>query len=192
MNKYIYLEFLIPIKDYWATLKTREVIFDWLIPLVAASFIYVFVLKNSNYTDSIKQFNGYIITLLGILIGFSMTSITLLVTSNGKNIERLQETPTDERRIGKQLINLYQLVLINFVFVLMVEIFSLLINLIFSLVDTVSDKPKEIWMYFYAVNVFLLLNIVLLTIKNTTNIYFVFLANKKNRQHKTSNQYSFF
>ena len=84
--------------------------------------LYVCILKESSYTESIKQFNGYIITLLGILIGFSMTSVTLLVTSNSKNIERLQETLTN-RKVETQLINLYQLVLINFVFVLMIEIF---------------------------------------------------------------------
>ncbi|AIE75852.1 hypothetical protein D082_33240 [Synechocystis sp. PCC 6714] len=107
-----------------------------------------------------------------------MTSITLLVTSNSKNIERLQETQTN-RKVEKQPINLYQLVLINFVFVLMIEIFTLLVNLMFCLVDIISDKPKETWKYFYTVNLFLLLNIVLLSIRNTTNIYFVFLANKK-------------
>ena len=178
MNKYIYLEFLTPIKDYITTLKQREFVFEWFVPFIVALLIYVCILKESSYTESIKQFNGYIITLLGILIGFSMTSVTLLVTSNSKNIERLQETLTN-RKVETQLINLYQLVLINFVFVLMIEIFTLLINLIFSLIDTVSDKPKEIWMYFYSINIFLLLNIVLLSIRNTTNIYFVFLANKK-------------
>ncbi|MFN5516056.1 MAG: hypothetical protein ACK5CA_15285 [Cyanobacteriota bacterium] len=179
MNKYIYLEFLTPIKDYITTLKKREFVFEWFVPFIMALLIYVFFLEKGSYKESIKQLNGYIITFLGILIGFSMTSVTLLVTSNSKNIERLQGTQT-ERRVETQLINLYQLVLINFVFVLMMEIFTLLINLIFSLVDTVSNKPKEIWMYFYTVNVFLLLNIVLLSIRNTTNIYFVFLANKKN------------
>jgi len=181
MGKYIYLEFLIPIKDYLTTLKIREAIFDWLIPLIITLLAYIFILRGSQYTESLKQLNGYIISLLGILIGFSITSVTLLVTSSSKNIEELQETVASQRKIAGQKINLYQLILINFTFVLMVEVFTLAINLIYALIDAASSKATNFWVFFCVANIFLLSNIILLSIRNTTNIYFVFLFNKNKK-----------
>jgi hypothetical protein len=180
MREYIYLEFLIPIHDYLVTIKRREVVFDWVIPLLLGILIYFFVLKGSKYTDSIKQLNGYIISLLGILIGFSITSITLLVTSSNKNVEELQLKPSDNRKIGTQVINLYQLILINFTFVLMVEVFTLAINLIYALVDASGTKMADYWTIFYTLNTFLFSSIILMSVRNTTNIYFVFM--KKNKK----------
>ena len=40
MNKYIYLEFLTPIKDYITTLKQREFVFEWFVPFIVALLIY--------------------------------------------------------------------------------------------------------------------------------------------------------
>jgi hypothetical protein len=166
MREYIYFEFLFPINDYLVTVKRREVIFDWIIPLLLSLLIYFFVLKGSTYTDSIKQLNGYIISLLGILIGFSITSITLLVTSSNKNVEELQSNPSYNRKIGAQVINLYQLILINFTFVLMVEVFTLAINLVYALLDAAGKKTADYWTIFYTLNTFLFSSIILMSVRN--------------------------
>lgn len=182
-GKYLYLEFLIPVKDYFATLKLREAIFDFLIPVMASEILYLYLLKDSPYNDSIKDFNGHILSFLSVFIGFSIAAVTLFITSNNKNIERLQEDYSDGRKIGGRKITLYQLVLIIFTYALVIEVLALIFNLTYFLTSSINSSIKSLWSLFYAIDIFLLMHILSLNLRNITNLYFVFLTKIK----KTTN-----
>lgn len=185
LGKYLYLEFLFPVKDYLATLKLKEAIFDFALPLAISFSVYFFVLRSSPYSDALKEVNGYVVNFLGILIGFSIASVTLLITSSSKNVESLQENYSGNRRVGSQRINLFQLILITFTSVLMVEIFTLIFNLFFTLSIALNQKIREYWSCFYSVNLFLMMHIIFLNIRNITNLYFVFSTRRKVPQPTT-------
>lgn len=170
-KKYLYLEFLIPIKDYFITLEAHEFIFDWVIPIVfsiISYFLFINCLSLKNKID----FNGYIINFLAILIGFSITCITILSTSDNENVKQLKISET-KRRVGSKKINLYQLIFITFSFVLIMEISTLTFILIYDLIY-ISEKRQRFSDLLFVVNILLLSNIIALNIRNISNFYFIF------------------
>lgn len=169
--KVCYLEFLHPIRDYFATLKINEIIFDIALPLIASSIFYIFLSVEIN-SEKIVTFVGYIINLLAILIGFSITSVTIISSESGNKFDALRQIDTD-RLIGGRKISLHQLILINYIFVIIIEFIALIYNIFYYLlwISNCLVCHKRILL---TLSIFLLLHIVLLNIRNITNFYFIF------------------
>ena len=79
----MYLEFLILIFDYFKTLKFRTVLYEIVIPLIISGFAFYLLYTGKN-TSMCNNFRDNVLTLLGILLGFSITIITILTTGNSK------------------------------------------------------------------------------------------------------------
>ncbi len=176
IGKVLYLEFLFPISDYFSTLKFRELAFDIILPLILSTCAYSFFLKDSNI-NGLKDTIGYIVSLLAILIGFSITCITILSTNTSKNVEEMRETITGRKIAGKG-VSLFQLIITTFVFALLIEFFALMLNLGYALLYKTSCADKYIEIY-YAIDVFLFSHIFFLNIRNVTNFYFIFWSKRK-------------
>lgn len=119
-------------------------------------------------TDAVELLKT-VITLLSILVGFTISSIAILATTS----EKLnQET---ERVIGNKKINLYQLSNIIFIFALFSEVLTLILNL--SAVVLISYDVKSIIDHLnilVAINIVLISHILFINIRNITNFYFIF------------------
>lgn len=166
----IYIEFLYPIVHYIQTIRKNEAVFDLLIPiLVGIVAIFVGILCNCIITpDNANDLFKTIITLLSILVGFTISSITILFATSEK-----LDIGT-ERKIGENKINLYQLTNIIFITTLFSEIITLVINLIAVLlvsyeITFVIDHINKI----VILDVILISHILLLNIRNITNFYFI-------------------
>jgi len=167
----LYTEFLYPIKHYFKTLKDSEAVFDLVIPIIVG-FIGGIIGLHYGYSILSKDaadFFSTIITLLSILVGFTISSIAIIATShNGINI------PT-KRSAGGNTLTLYQLMNITFIYTLFAEIFSLL----FNIAAVLLIKYNVGWAINHVnllivINIVLIVHIILLNIRNVTNFYFVF------------------
>jgi len=173
--KLLYTEFLLPIKHYFFTLTGKEAIFDLIIPSTLG--ILSFILGSwcdisINQTNSI-EFIKTLITLLSILIGFSITSLTI-IASTTELTGRLMTVKT-ERKVGNKILNLYQLMNITFIMAIFSEILTLILNL--SAVLFISADVQYIINninLIIVINIMLISHILLLNIRNVTNFYFVF------------------
>ena len=110
---------------------------------------------------------------LAILIGFSITCITILITSNTGSITEIKEKKTDNRVIGGQIISIYQWFLILFIYVLLIQIFLLLLVFFTAFVLRVFCNEYFITLLLF-MEVFLTLHVLLLLVRNISNFYFVF------------------
>ncbi|WP_017300836.1 hypothetical protein [Nodosilinea nodulosa] len=175
-SKWLYLEFLVPVRDYTATLDKREFVFDWILPLVFSCLLYFFVLSPGTYTDEMSNLVGSLLSVLGVLFGFSIASITLLITSNGGAIDLIKNRLTKNRKISGRPVSIYQLTIITFTFLLFLEIYGILLNFLYLLILSSHYAFWESsWKVFYAVDFLLLFQVIALNVRNTTNIYFIFL-----------------
>lgn len=165
----MYLEFLLLIGDYFRTLRWRVWIFEWLAPLLVGVAVY-FLIDVCRANELAKTFDDTAVTLLGVLIGFSITVITILHTSNNKNIEEIKAFKT-EYKIGKQQLFLFHLILINLTYSVVLEVLCLICNLCLALFwDKISEGASRILL---CVNLFFVLHILLLNIRNITDFYFI-------------------
>lgn len=170
MRKYLSTYVLVPFFDFFFTLDLREVIFVYFIPIVLTVLMYCGVINNS--TDKgLTDILGYFINLLAILIGFSITGIAMLASGGSKNLDRLRATNSVNKKIDGKAVDLYKLLLISFIYVVLIEIFTLTLNLLYSFAYPTEFAGKYL-IAFYTVDCFLFLHIIFQNIKNVTNLYF--------------------
>lgn len=172
----MYIEFLILIFDYFRTLNKRYVIYEIVIPAFIAVFIFYILFVNNQIT-ACSAFRESSLTLLGVLVGFSITIITILSTSHSRNLEEIKTVKTDVK-IGNETISLFRLLIINFTYSVVIEIFLIIVNLIYPLFSNnfeISHVTKYIG---FSIDVFLIIHVLLLTIRNMTDFYFILTKNK--------------
>lgn len=163
--------FFAPIRHYFKTLNRYEFRYEILLPLVISLLFYFFFLKDGSF--GISKFTNFIFTFIAILIGFSITTITLLTASSNRNIEGTQAYETD-RKLGKNRLSLYQLTLVTFTYCLFMEFVILLFNLSFVLLFHLFPLNGRVNIY-YAINIFLIAHVILLLYRNITCLYFIFI-----------------
>ncbi len=171
-ERILYQEFTIPLKDYFSTLKINEVVFEWIIPIIIA-IIFYFSIDNLKSLANISVFIGSIISLLAILIGFSIASATILLGCDNKTVIEMKQNLTNREIDGKK-ISLYHLIYITFISVILIEIFALFFNLgiyfSFEILGILLNYKRVL----ISIDVIFLLSIFLLNIRNITNLYFLF------------------
>jgi hypothetical protein len=170
MTPLVYIEYIHPIKDYFSTVKVSELLFDWAAPLAITLLLYKFTLSSIK-PETVETINGYSINLLAILVGFSIASLTILTANNSKNIEDLKEHVC-QRMIRGRPVTLYRLIVLNFIFLIIMEFAALLYSFGFLFIiqiDPIKAYSKEI----FIVSIFLISHVFFLNIRNVTNFYFV-------------------
>lgn len=171
----MYIEYIYLIEHYFKVIKKGEASFDLYLPiiitLIGSAILYLSHAVISE--DNIKDLLQTIITLLSILVGFTIASIAILTTTT----EHLNKKT--ERFIGDKQINLYQLSTIFFIFSLLSEILTLIIDLsalvlIFYEVKLIINHLN----FFVALNILLVSHILFINIRNITNFYFIIHSSK--------------
>ena len=167
----MYLEFFILIADYFRTLNKRIALYEWLVPFLLGCIIFLLLYFGSN-VNATKIFKDNSINLLGILAGFSITIITILTTGHSRNLERIKKKET-EVRIGNRKVTLYRLLLINFTYSVIIEAFLIIFCLTYPLVLSNVEIPNLGKYIVFSVLVFLIIHVLLLTIRNLTDFYLI-------------------
>ncbi len=174
MRRVVNLEFLLPIGDYFSTLELRDAVFDWALPAIISIGMYFIALRNLGSSQAISM-AGYFINFIAIIIGFSIACITIFATSSSKNIEELRKVLSRKKAYGAP-ITLYQIMLATFMFMLIMSILSLTYNLIFYFFIQCGIISENLG-FFEAIDIFLVLHILFLALRNMTNFYHVLRRN---------------
>lgn len=166
----MYLEYILLIFDYFKTLTKRIFIFEWVLPLVVT--LTILILNCKLEFSAYNTFKDNSINILGVLLGFSIAIITIITTGSGQNLENIKKKITGFK-INKNALTLYDLILINFTYSVIVEIFIIVSCLTMPLISSVVSLSNNTKIAFYSVLVFSVLHILLLTLRNLTDFYFI-------------------
>ena len=169
----MYLEFIILIFDYFKTLNSRIVVYEIIIPLIVSILVFFSLLFGKN-TSVCFTFGKNALTLLGILLGFSITIITILTTGNSKNLVAIQKKQT-KHSIGTTKVTLFNLLLINFTYSVVLEIIFIIVLLLYPFVlanFTISLISKIIVFSILTGGV---IHVLLLTMRNLTGFYLILI-----------------
>ena len=167
----MYLEFIILIFDYFKTLNSRIVVYEIIIPLIVSILVFFSLLLGKN-TSVCFTFGKNALTLLGILLGFSITIITILTTGNSKNLVAIQKKQT-KHSIGTTKVTLFNLLLINFTYSVVLEIIFVLLLYPFVLANfSISLISKIIVFSILTGGV---IHVLLLTMRNLTDFYLILI-----------------
>lgn len=165
------IEWILLLLDYFRTLKIRNYLFEWSLPQIFAEAIFIVNIQNENITKAMQVMSSNAISLLGVLIGFSIAVITLLTATQSSNIEEIKKRLT-RYSIGNKQLSLFDLLLINYTYSIIIEIFLAIVNII------ILNTPVEMFSSLTcnivnSINIMFITHILLLTVRNITNFYFV-------------------
>lgn len=173
----MYLEFLLLIADYYRTVSKRIFFFEWLIPFLTGIGVFLLLFFGSS-TSATIVFKDNAINLLGILVGFSITIITILTTGQGQNLNEIKNKET-KIEINNKKITLFRLLLINFTYSVIIEVALIITCLIYPLLIDNIDFSKNIKYVGFSILVFLILHIMLLTMRNLSDFYLILVKPPK-------------
>lgn len=176
LGRLIYMEWIIPIMDYYCSIRKNEVVYEIAAPIIIAcicSSIYFF---NGNFLIALDKLAELLPTAISILIGFTVMLITLLLTSSGENVDCLKCIET-EKILYKKPVTLYQGLHIQFSHSLFSEVFLLLLIFLYLFLKGLDIK-KEFNVVFLFFEIYLTLNILLSILRGIANLYFSFYNTK--------------
>lgn len=165
----MYLDFLYVILDYFSTLTKSERIFEWGIPSILGVLGAVICLLDNPQMqyDLIKE----IVPFLGTLLGFTLASLTLLLSND--NVKSTTQQCSTERKIRGKTISLYVLVVVSFSYLIIMET---ILCVLYYMGRLFNDFDFGKWAIIVnAIFIILSFNILLATIRTTTMLYFIVL-----------------
>lgn len=172
----------VPIKDYFGS--RRKLYKKFLFPLITALVALIITLL-FNFGDSgqiLQTFNGFVdaqISIVAILISFSVAIITILVSADNKNIDSLKSTISNEKdykAVNDKQLTLFQVLLSNIAYNTIVEAIYLILLIGVGLLYTVL--PMQMLKYILAICIFFIVHIFSVLLESVAQMYLTFWSKK--------------
>jgi hypothetical protein len=156
----MYREYFFVLFSYWHTLSKKEFLYEILIPIII--FVFMLFAPVPFNKESILQTT---LTFISIILGFTIASITIILTSNSTNFDKAKKEKTDRNFRG--INTLYQLLLVPFFYIAIFSFFELIFGAI-----TILFKLDSNYLI-YCLNFLFIFHILLVAIRNITNLFFI-------------------
>ena len=155
----MYREFYFLIEVYFRVLNKKEAIYEIGIPILIATISFVF-----NVTIN-KDLMLSIINIMPIIFGFAIVTIALLSKSENTNLKLTKNYFLDKKIFGKDL-TLYKKLLTLFFYIAFIAMLELTISIL-----TITFEWYNKTSSFF--NLLLIFHLLLVTIRNITNLFFI-------------------
>ena len=166
--KWCYTDYIFTILDYFSVIRKGEFVFEWITPLFVAAATYCFSQSHLHLTeDVIKSFVSVLTNVFAILVGFTIAAIAIFTTADYEKNEILAKQ--SGRQIQGKGISYFRFVYINLIFSSVIGLLMLVLCLVVFLLTPCLKEDVILSVLIFGA----LLNI-LLALRNTTNLYFIF------------------
>ncbi len=173
---------LVPLRDYYQSRKRIWV--KYLIPVVlgllALAGALIFNIGNEETIRStFSEFVNVQINVVAILVSFSVAIISILVTADNANTKSLKEEMADSTQykpVGGKQLSLFQILLSNIAYNVIVEIIYLVILIGIALIWPII--PLQALKYVAAVCIFAIMHILGVLLESVAQMYLTFWRNR--------------
>ncbi len=176
------MEYLILIFEFFYTKKLRSLFTLLIMPFGLGMFMHQ-IINRQFLEDHNSAIESNIVTLLGILLGFTISFFAILITSNSSNIKKAKNKKI-EKSLFKREISIYDVMITGVAYGIILQCTLLIVNLTFPLVI----EKTESQITFLAINIGLLIHIVLVLLRSVLDFYFSFTKIEKEESSQNSNQ----
>ena len=168
----------IPLSDYFKSRKQvwRKFTFPFVVGIISlVAALILDVGAKDKIIHLFSEFIGTQINIVAILVSFSVAIISILVSADNENIRRLKETESDKGSYkpinGKQL-SLFQILLSNIAYNVIVEIAYLTLLIFISIAQSVLPIC---WLkYVTSVCIIVIVHILLVLMESVAQMYLTF------------------
>ncbi len=173
---------LVPLRDYYQSRKRIWV--KYLIPVVlgllALAGALIFNIGNEETIRStFSEFVNVQINVVAILVSFSVAIISILVTADNANTKSLKEEMADSTQykpVGGKQLSLFQILLSNIAYNVIVEIIYLVILIGIALIRPIISL--QALKYVAAVCIFAIMHILGVLLESVAQMYLTFWRNR--------------
>ena len=173
---------LVPLRDYYQSRKRIWV--KYLIPVVlgllALAGALIFNIGNEETIRStFSEFVNVQINVVAILVSFSVAIISILVTADNANTKSLKEEMADSTQykpVGGKQLSLFQILLSNIAYNVIVEIIYLVILIGIALIRPIITL--QALKYVAAVCIFAIMHILGVLLESVAQMYLTFWRNR--------------
>ena len=173
---------LVPLRDYYQSRKRIWV--KYLIPVVlgllALAGALIFNIGNEETIRStFSEFVNVQINVVAILVSFSVAIISILVTADNANTKSLKEEMADSTQykpVGGKQLSLFQILLSNIAYNVIVEIIYLVILIGIALIRPII--PLQALKCVAAVCIFAIMHILGVLLESVAQMYLTFWRNR--------------
>ena len=168
------MEYLLLIIEYFWIKGVKSFLWTWGLPLITGFLIYCKA-DYSIYNSNAPSFHSNLISVLGILIGFTISTLTMLLTVNNADIEKAKLELLDKQLFSKQ-ISLFDTVVISLAYIIIIQGLLLIVNFIYPVFIAVASLKGKI---FFSINMCFMIHIILVLMRSVLDFYFI--LTKKNK-----------
>jgi hypothetical protein len=176
------MNLLLPFLHYFEIATKKEKTINVIVPTIIAASLTLSTINSDSFQTMLNQLYNVIPILASILIGFTATMITIVITDSSRSFSRLKGHITT-RKINGDNISIYRLYFIQLYFVLYCEIILIFIVILFSLLTSAyTDElvSSTIASGIMAFTVILLLFTVLISLFSLmANMYSIVASHKE-------------
>ena len=159
------MEYFLLIFEYYASKKASDLIRLLLIPSFAGVALYFLLSFNQNGQS--ETFLGNLITLTGILLGFTISLFAILISSNSSNIKEAKQSLIGKKVFNKDL-TIFDEIMSGVAYSIVFECALLILNLISPAI--LSGKNQ--YDILFSVNVGVLLHVIIVLLRSVLSFYF--------------------
>lgn len=170
-------EYFEPIVDFFKMKTKKELVAYIGIPFIIGGVYWItcqlFCAKNAFQLDVfMNDFINALITVMALFVTFSLTYLTILITSSSENVKDLKASASKVYEIDKNPVTLFQVLMCDLVYTIFLEIIILVISFVQKFLISISSF--SVIRVFIIVDIILLSHIILMILRIVKNLYFSF------------------
>lgn len=169
------MEYLILIFSFFQTKEKRIFWINFLCPLLIGVLTF-WHSDSSHFQEVAKDLQSDILSVIGVLLGFSFSVFAIFLTSEGVNIEEAKNRIVENVKLLSKPVSLYRTIIISFTYIIIVEGFILLTSIIYPIFFSMGNVFGRL---FFAFSVFLSIHCILMTLRLVLDFYFIITKKKK-------------
>jgi len=135
--------------------------------IVIPVFLSLVIYNSISVETASNQDYSNIVTLLGILLGFTVSLFAIFLSANNSNIREAKAKITKFKVFGRKL-SVFDIMQTSIAYVIIMECLLLLINIILPIVITEPESRK----IFLVINMGVLVHIVIILLRSLLDFYF--------------------
>lgn len=157
------MEYLLLIIEFFCSKKIKSYFGLLVVPVVLSFVMY----QTISLEVSEKQDYGNIITLLGILLGFTISLFAIFLSANNSNI-RVSKTTMTDFTVFKRNLSVFDIMQTSIAYVIIMECVLLLVNIVLPIIIN-EPAPRRL---FLVINFGALAHIVIILLRSLLDFYF--------------------
>jgi hypothetical protein len=167
------MDYLVLFYEYFKTRSKRSVFWTMVVP--SAPVVILIFQDVPIYSKEIFAIHTTLQTIVGVLLGFSISTITMLLSIQSNGITEAKSKFMDEIKLYKKPVSLFDFLVIGLSYIIVLKslilIYSIIFPLFVNLNSTIGDK-------FFIVEVWFVLYSMLIFMKSILDFYFTITSKK--------------